>query len=211
MNKREKNVSNPKCGVPLQRFPIRKSELDRFKFGKEKYNEIARLKADRLPFCLDVACGGNPFPKADVLCDLHLGRVPDRGMKKLVTDDKPFVLCSIFALPFKDKAFDLVTSYYLIEHLDEPQGLLKELRRVSNHGYVQCPSWFNEFLYGERLHRWTVRKRGNLLYIKPVCKGAHLPFGLRTIFHKLYKNKTWQIWHAILDEQFHLFTVKYEF
>ncbi len=211
MNNREKKVGSQKYNVTLPRFPIRKSELDRFKFGKRSYNEIARLKNDGSPFCLDIACGAKPFPKADVLCDLHVEPVPDRSMKKLVTEDKPFILCSCYFLPFKDKAFDFVTSYYLIEHLTDPWSLFRELRRVSKHGYVQCPSWFNELLYGEDVHSWTVLKRDDRLYIKPISKGTLPPFRFGFVFHRLYKHKTWQILHAILDEKLNLFTVRYEF
>jgi SAM-dependent methyltransferase len=140
MNKRAKKVGSQSSDVTLQRFPIRKSELDRFKFGRASYREIARSKTNGSPYCLDIACGAKPFPEANVLCDLHVEPVSDRSMKNLVTEDKPFVLCSCYALPFKDKAFDFVTSYYLIEHVNDPWALFKELKRVSSHGYVQCPS-----------------------------------------------------------------------
>ncbi|MGD6806465.1 MAG: class I SAM-dependent methyltransferase [Candidatus Bathyarchaeia archaeon] len=132
-------------------------------------------------------------------------------MKKLVTLGKPFVMCSCYALPFKDAAFDLVTSYYLIEHLEDPKGLMRELKRVSLHGYIQGPSWFNEFLYGEKVHNWLIIKRHNQLYIKPLKGGALPPFRFGFIFHRLYKHKSWQIIHAILDEKLHLFTVQYDF
>ncbi len=193
----------------LSRFPVRKSELDRFKFGNRKYDEVASLKVNDPPLCLDIACGAKPFPRANVLCDLHAEPVPDRSMKSLVTKGKPFVLCSCFMLPFKDKAFDFVTSYYLVEHISAPGLFFKEIKRVSKHGYVQCPSWFNELLYGEKVHYWIVQKRQNHLYLKPINKGKSIRFGF--LFHKLYKNNTWQIIHAILDEKFHLFTVTYDF
>ena len=175
MNKRAKKVGSQSSDVTLQRFPIRKSELDRFKFGRASYREIARSKTNGSPYCLDIACGAKPFPEANVLCDLHVEPVSDRSMKNLVTEDKPFVLCSCYALPFKDKAFDFVTSYYLIEHVNDPWALFKELKRVSSHGYVQCPSWFNELLYGEKVHYWTVLKRGSRLYVKPLSKARYHP------------------------------------
>jgi hypothetical protein len=31
------------------------------------------------------------------------------------------------------------------------------------------------------------------------------------VFHRLYRASSWQIFHAILDETLHLFTVRYEF
>jgi len=211
MSNTGKKSSSQKYAVTLQRFPVRKSELDRFKFGKKRYNEVADSKQDGNPYCLDIACGAKPFPKADVLCDLHAEPVPDRSMKKLVTEGKPFIECSCYNLPFKDKAFDFVTSYYLIEHLDNPWSLFKELKRVSKHGYVQCPSWFNELLYGEDVHYWTVLNRGNKLYVKPLGKGGPPQIHFGFVFHRLYRHKTWQILHAILDEKLHLFTIKYEF
>jgi SAM-dependent methyltransferase len=193
------------------RFPIRKSELDRFKFGKQRYNEIVQLKKDGFPFCLDIACGAKPFPKADILCDLNVKPCLDRSMNNLVTSGKPFVLCNCYNLPFKDKAFDFITSYYLIEHIERPWNLLKEIKRVSNYGYIQCPSWFSELLYNESVHNWTIFKHNNNLYIKPIKKGSKTQPRFGFIFHKLYRSKTWQVIHAILDEKFHLFSIKYNF
>jgi SAM-dependent methyltransferase len=194
-----------------QRCPIRKSELDRFKFGKAKYLDVAALTGDKSPYCLDIACGAKPFPQANVLCDLNLEPVADRSMNGLVTHGKPFVLCDCCFLPFKDKAFDFVTSYYLIEHVANPWRLFSELKRVGKHGFVQSPSWFNEFLYGEKVHHWIILKRGNMLYVKPKNNRSKSPINLGVVFHRLYMLGTWQVIHAILDEKLHLFTVRYDF
>ncbi|MCW3996526.1 MAG: class I SAM-dependent methyltransferase [Candidatus Bathyarchaeota archaeon] len=208
MPKKERTLASPSFDRTLQRFPIRKSELDRFKFGKRKYQEVANSKDGTL-LCLDVACGAKPFPKANVLCDLHVKPVPDRSMLHLQTDGKPFVLCNCCFLPFKDRAFDFVTSYYLIEHISNPGIFFRELKRVSEHGYVQCPSWFNELIYGEDVHNWIVLKRKNQLYLKRIRVNQQLHLGF--LFHRLYRLTAWKIMHAILDETFHLFTVNYEF
>lgn len=203
--------SSDKARDAIPRFPVRKSEMDRFKFGKRVYHERLCLQNGDTPLCLDIACGAKPFPKASVLCDLNARPVPDRRMKTLVTEGKPFVLCDSRYLPFKDKAFDFATSYYLIEHMDDPWSLFKELKRVSKHGYVQCPSWFSELLYNEDVHRWIVLKRDGRLFVKSLDyrKGSILNLGF--VFHKLYRLPKWQIIHAILDETFHLFTVTYSY
>jgi SAM-dependent methyltransferase len=195
----------------IPRFPVRKSELDRFKFGKRKYYEIAHSNKNESPYCLDVACGAKPFPLADVLCDLHFEPVPDRRMRELVTEGKPFVLCDCRYLPFKDKAFGFVTCYYLVEHIDDPWSLFKELKRVSKHGYIQCPSWFNEILYGEKVHKWIVLKRYGKLYVKRIGNGKRVRISFGFIFHRLYGLPAWQVLHAIIDETLHLFTVSYSF
>ncbi len=163
------------------------------------------------PLCLDIACGAKPFPKANVLCDLNVKPVPDRNMMGLITENKPFVKCSCYSLPFRDKAFDFVTSYYLIEHVNDPWSLFREVKRVSKHGFVQCPSWFNELLYGEKVHCWIVYKKNNRLYVKPLNNGALPPLRFGFIFHRLYKLRSWQLVHAVLDELFHIFTVSYCF
>ncbi len=208
-NKNSKSLA--KGQEAISRFPVRKSEMDRFKFGKKRYREICFLQNEDLPLCLDVACGAKPFPNASVLCDLNVSPVPDRRMKTLVTEGKPFVLCDSRYLPFKDKAFDFATSYYLIEHMNDPWSLFKELKRVSKHGYIQCPSWFSELLYKEDVHRWIVYKREGRLFVKSLDyrKGSRVNLGF--IFHRLYRLPEWQIMHAILDETFHLFTVTYSY
>lgn len=211
MKTEEKDPCSEVFDDTLPRFPIRKSELDRFKFGKRRYYEIANLVRNKPPYCLDIACGAKPFPRASVLCDLHVSPVPDRRMKALVTDGKPFILCDCGHLPFKDRAFDFVTSYYLIEHIDDPWSFFKELKRVSKHGYIQCPSWFNELLYGEDVHKWVVLTRNGNLYVKPARNGKGFTVHFGFVFQKLYRSHAWQIFHAILDETLHLFTVHYSF
>ncbi|MDR0374017.1 MAG: class I SAM-dependent methyltransferase [Nitrososphaerota archaeon] len=203
MESRNKPLSqNSQCS----RIPIRESELDRFKFGKIQCKKFDPQKVPNL--VLDVACGANPFPLANVLCDLNANPVPDRRMKALVTDGRPFILCDSKHLPFKDKAFDFVTSYYLIEHMDEPWKLFKELKRISKHGYIQCPSWFNELLYREDVHKWVVLKNNGRLYLRAIDqKRVVIPFSF--IFQKLYRLVAWKIIHAIIDEKFHIFTVNY--
>jgi SAM-dependent methyltransferase len=194
----------------ISRFPIRKSELDRFKFGKKCYHKVQLSCGQDSLYCLDVASGAKPFPNADLLCDLNVRPVRDRRMKNLVRSGKPFVQCDSRFLPFKDKAFDFVTSYYLIEHISDPCSFFKELKRVSKHGYVQCPSRLNELLYGEDVHNWVIYKRKNQLLIKPITDSDRaIRFGF--IFQNLYRLTSWQIIHAILDETFHLFTVTYSY
>jgi SAM-dependent methyltransferase len=192
------------------RFPVRKSELDRFKLGKKCYKQVARDQKREKLLCLDVGSGHKPFPKADVLCDLNVRETPDRRMQRLVTNMKPFVECDCAFLPFKDGAFDFVTSYYLVEHISNPGSFFKELKRVSRHGYIQCPSWFSEILYGEEVHAWTLTKRNGKLFAKPINRET---FRLRLgfVFQRLYQSSTWRVFHAILDETLHLFTVCYQF
>lgn len=190
----------------IPRFPIRKKEMDRFKFGKIWYLNTANSQGKKRLDCLDVGSGHLPFPWANVVCDLFIGKVPDRSMRELSTGGKPFVLCDAHYLPFRDKTFDFITCYYLIEHIDNPSSVVLELKRVSEHGYIQCPSWFNEIIYGDRMHKWFIfYKNGELL----TKRKDNLKFilNLGVITNRLYKSHVWRIIHAILDETFYVFTV----
>jgi SAM-dependent methyltransferase len=56
---------------------------------------------------------------------------------------KPFFVGSATALPFPDRAFGLVFSFYVLEHVPNPELALSEMRRVIRPGgylYLE-PSW----------------------------------------------------------------------
>jgi SAM-dependent methyltransferase len=194
-------------------LPIRQSEWDRFRHGKYWFFAVVESEGLDSPLCLDVGSGARPFPYANVLCDLYLTATLQRDMKELETKGKPFVLCDAQFLPFKTQAFDFATCYYLFEHVDDPKRIYSELRRVSKHGYVQSPSWFNEeIMYGEHVHKWVMIVRKGELYSRSVWKSLRpiLPFDY--IFHRLYKRFFfWRLVHAILDELLNLFTARYYF
>lgn len=208
----ERDVIREERTVP-DRFPIRPSEWDRFKYGKRWLSAVARSEGLRSMRCVDIGSGARPFPFASVLCDLYLTPTPQRDMRELETEGRPFVLCDAQFLPFRTHAFDFVTCYYLLEHVDDPVRIYSELRRVARHGYVQAPSWSNEeIMYGERVHKWVVMVRRGKLYYRPVWKSLSplLPFDY--IFHRLYRRFfLWRLIHSILDELLNLFTTRYYF
>ena len=101
---------------------------------------------------LNVACGA--VPSGDVNCDLfakeseHRARYSD-GMKLEVKRIRNFVLCDALHLPFRSGAFRSVVCSHVIEHLENPFGLLKELLRVSEHEVlVRCPHRLGDRLEG---------------------------------------------------------------
>ncbi|MGD0805808.1 MAG: class I SAM-dependent methyltransferase [Candidatus Bathyarchaeia archaeon] len=205
INENRKNLSTKDI---IQRFPVRESELDRFKFGKKWYRETTSSSHKNCILCLDVGSGHKPFPMANLLCDPFPRPHPDRKMRELETENKPFVQCDGRHLPFRSQIFDFVTSYYTIEHVDNPEDLVSELKRVAKHGYLQCPSQFNEFLYGEDVHKWIIIKKNNHLYaIRNKTNSIKLGF----FFNRLYSLNYWKIIHAMIDETFNIFSIKYTF
>lgn len=51
-------------------------------------------------------------------------------------DKARFRTGSVYKLPFSDRSFDLVICSEVLEHLDDPAGALKELRRVSRNAIL---------------------------------------------------------------------------
>ena len=77
---------------------------------------------------LDVGCGASPV--GDVNCDLML---IDSDLSWNHTSDRGnnFVKATVLFLPFKSNCFRVVHCSHLLEHLDDPDAGLVELRRVS--------------------------------------------------------------------------------
>ena len=79
---------------------------------------------------LDVGCGNNPT--GDVNCDLHICDVDNHRQTDTPTSvplnvASNFVLCDCMHLPFADNTFNEVFCAQLIEHLETPMKLMKEL------------------------------------------------------------------------------------
>lgn len=111
---------------------------------------------------LDVGSGAFPNPAADVLVDSELEDNRHRhGLPVRV--DRPFVVARVEALPFADKSFAFVIASHIAEHVDDPQGLCRELDRVGRRGYVETPSPLCDILLHEDYHIWRVRSRRNRL------------------------------------------------
>jgi SAM-dependent methyltransferase len=205
-----KNSIDRAKAVP-KRVPIRQSDWDRFRHGKYWFAVIVEQEGLRSPLSLDIGSGGRPFPYANVLCDLNLKPTPQRDMRELEMKGKPFVVCDAQFLPFKTQAFDFATCLYLFEHVDDPGKIYSEMRRVSRHGYVQNPSWFNEeIMYGEPVHKWVITVRDGRLCFRPVWKSLRPMLPIDYVFQRLYRRFfLWRLIHTILDESLNLFTTRH--
>lgn len=128
-----------------------RGEQDRFSY-QSRYHDFAIVPGERV---LDVGCGGDPFPRATVLVDLHRERTEHRA-QELRTDGKPFVVADSRRLPFADNAFDFVYCAHVVEHVDDPAQSCEELMRVGKRGYLETPSLMTDalFSWAQGMHRW---------------------------------------------------------
>ncbi len=103
---------------------------------------------------LEVGSGDSPCPRSDVLFDMSLEGNERVGGKTV--RDRPLVLGQAERLPFKDKAFDFVIAFHVLEHSRDPKAFLSELERVANAGYIETPSLWGEHVQPLTMHRLEV-------------------------------------------------------
>lgn len=113
---------------------------------------------------LEVGSGGNPYWRANVLCDAYWD-TGERHFAKLICD-RPTILAFTEDLPFKDDTFDFVIASHVLEHSAEPEKFLAEIQRVAKAGYIEVPDAFFERLGTYNMHRLEITDRNGTLIIQ---------------------------------------------
>lgn len=124
---------NNKYSINLIKWSLRKAKLP--------------IKQDAL--VLDVGSGSNPHPSADVLLEKF---VDTTHRYSPFVADRPTVLADACRMPFKDKAFDYVIAFHVLEHINTPELFLNELQRIGNAGYIETPNAVFERLVPYDVH-----------------------------------------------------------
>ncbi|MGH7681872.1 MAG: methyltransferase domain-containing protein [Candidatus Eiseniibacteriota bacterium] len=137
------------------------------------------MKIGRDDLVLEIGSGNNPRPRADILCDRFIEDDAERG--GAIVADRPLVEADARALPFADQAFDYVICSHVLEHVEDPERMLRELMRVARRGYIETPSEIAERLYGWPFHESVINRIGGKLVIRK--KSFRSPFG--RLFHVL--------------------------
>lgn len=113
---------------------------------------------------LDVGSGGNPYFRANVLCDFYVD-TQERFFAPLI-HDRPTIIAPIEDLPFKDGVFDFIIASHVFEHSSNPEKFLKELQRVGKAGYIEVPDAIMERLTHYTFHRLEITERRGELIIR---------------------------------------------
>jgi SAM-dependent methyltransferase len=122
---------------------------------------------------LDVGSGETPHPSADVLLEKYVD--PSHRYSPLVAD-RPTVLADACKMPFKDKAFDFVIAFHVLEHMRDPEQFIKELQRVGKAGYIETPNALLERLVPYNVHLLEVMNINDCLIINKKSAARPDPF-----------------------------------
>ncbi len=85
---------------------------------------------------LDIGCGEGyitneiALQKKSQVTGIDLGKEPLEKAKNTYRDIE-FINCSAYRLPFDNNFFDAVTTIEILEHLDNPENALEEIKRVA--------------------------------------------------------------------------------
>lgn len=113
---------------------------------------------------LEVGSGGNPYYRANILCDAYL-ETQERHFEKLMID-RPIILALVENLPFKDNTFDFVIASHVLEHSKNPEKFISELQRVAKAGYIEVPDAFMERLTNYPFHMLEITDKNGELVIR---------------------------------------------
>jgi hypothetical protein len=113
------------------------------------YRRIDHPEIKRSDLVIDIGSGGQPNPRADVLCD---GIESNTERSDTLKIDRPFVWANVDHLPFKEKAFNYSILSHVLEHVHKPAETLDEVQRISKAGYIETPNSFYEFAVSHLYH-----------------------------------------------------------
>lgn len=159
----------------------------------------ARLKIKATDLVLDVGSGSNPHPAADVLLEKYID-VTHR-YDPLVAD-RATVLADACKMPFKDKAFDFVIAFHVLEHMREPGQFLSELQRVGKAGYIETPNALFERLIPYNVHLLEVMDSDGCLIINK--KNAAKPDSFLNNLNLIQSSPKWNCFFYTHPELFHV-------
>jgi hypothetical protein len=88
------------------------------------------------------------------------------GRQALLPEGRGMVVGDATRMPFADRAFDFSIASHVAEHVEDVEGLLSELQRVSRGGYLETPGPLTEFVSNVPYHRWLVSRRNDTLVFR---------------------------------------------
>jgi SAM-dependent methyltransferase len=113
---------------------------------------------------LDVGSGAAPNPYANILLEYDpSGRETNSGAAR--ANGKLLLWGDVQRMPFRDRVFDFVTCFHVLEHVPEPAKCLNELQRVAKRGYLETPNEIFDYVVPYHDHQNRVSFDGETLRV----------------------------------------------
>jgi SAM-dependent methyltransferase len=98
-----------------------------YRFSWQIYSQVLEENLRYRKSWLDLGCGSNIIIAENPIQGFKIGL--DREVHPRL-ESRQFCAGDAYHLPFVDQSFDLITSRYLLEHLQEPERMIKEVSRT---------------------------------------------------------------------------------
>ena len=136
---------------------------------------------------LEIGSGNSPWIRSDILVDQYLeDSYGHRGGANIFIDNRPLLIASGHNLPLRDKSVDFVYSSQVLDHVEDPAAMLREMARVGKAGYLECSNPLMERFQSPPVHLWYVTAYDNKLYLAAKTPETNISTELdRFIFHLL--------------------------
>jgi len=96
---------------------------------------------------LDVGCGSKPRGKVNI--DLLIADDEWNPRETALKDIPNFVKADAHYLPFRSRVFAEVMCFHLLEHVNSPMRVLREMKRVAHSSLlIVIPYWLFDTVYG---------------------------------------------------------------
>jgi len=117
---------------------------------------------------LEVGPGGLPHPRSDVFLELKFDSEEEEKKQRGNADkpeyNKPVIYYDGKTFPFKDDEFDYIICSHVLEHVENVDEFLSELKRVAPNGYIEYPRIYYDYLYNFIPHKNFILKKGNTIF-----------------------------------------------
>jgi len=147
--------------------------------------DLNNIREDSL--VLEIGSGNSPWMRSDILVDQYLeDSYSHRGGADIFIDNRPLLITSGDNLPLRDKSIDFVYSSQVLDHVEDPVAVLREMARVGKAGYIECSNPLMERLQNPPCHLWYVTAYNNKLYLAAKTPETNISTELdQFVFHLL--------------------------
>jgi SAM-dependent methyltransferase len=124
---------------------------------------LRRIEVRRGDFVIDIGGGHRPFPRTDLVIEKYPFEHSLHRIGPMQFSRVPVIQADAHSLPVPDGGCDLIFASHIIEHLDDPQRFISEIKRCSRSVYLEFPSRNRELMLAWSFHKWFVEARGTVL------------------------------------------------